>query len=242
MTSKWVLTTAVFINYVLGVSVFIAPENNQFTYIGPIPGLIILVSLAILFSEIQLIPARYKTDHTWIFFILELILSLLVLEFFIVKVWTRIEGFMFSIIKFLLGRGNLYEEMGGNGFMSLLVSGIALSFLLYAVSATKSTEGILKSIAEIYNTIEGLYTRIKHYSSRQRTSHSNMQPQMMVQACNIEPQAPNCEPPQVYHCVPVCSPVTQPFNRNPQCPVHGDLEINHQVPSSPVRSNKKSVY
>ncbi|CAG9798718.1 unnamed protein product [Chironomus riparius] len=240
MTNKWALTLAVFINFGLGVSVFIAPDNNQSTYIGSIPGLLILISLAVLFSEVQLIPARFKQEHTWIFFFLELILSLVVLEFFIVKVWTKIEGLMFSMIKFLVGRGNLYEEMGGNGFMSLLVSGISLSFLLYAIGATNSTETIIRNIAETYNKIDGLYMRIKQYSSSQRPSHLNMEPQVMFQACNMEPQAAKCEPAQVYHCIPVCSPVTQPYKRNPQCPVHGDLEINHQVPQTPGRLNKRT--
>jgi hypothetical protein len=232
MTSKWALTTAVFINYVLGLAIFIAPENNQLTYIGAMPGLLILISLAVLFSDVKLVPERYKKEYHRTFFVLELIMSLLVIEFFIVKVWSRIEEIIFSIIKFLLGRGNLFEEMGGNSFMSLLISGIALCFLLYAISATNSTEAVISWFADIYNTVEACYTKIKQYSSARQSSS-------VTNACIIQPQACKSEPALVLHCVPTCVPPTQAFNRNPHCPVHGDHEINRQVPSTPTRRSNR---
>lgn len=238
MTSKWALTTAVFINYVLGFSIFIAPDTNQLSYIGPIPGLIILISLAVLFSEVPLIPARYKKEYTRISFILELILSLLLLEFFIVKVWTKIEGIIFSIMKFLVGVGNLYEEMGGDGFMSLLISGIALSFLCYAVSATNSTEAILESVVEIFITVKTLYVKSKQVFSRQPVYQS--QPE--IQTCNMGPQSTKYESAQAFQCVPVKSPVTQPSRRNPNCPIHGDHEINHHAVNTPPVTKRRNVY
>jgi len=230
MASKWALTTAVFINYVLGFSIFIAPDNNKPTYIGPMPGLLILISITILFSDVQLIPTRFKKEFIWTFFILELIMCLLVIEFFIVKVWSKIEGIIFSIIQFLLGRGNLFEEMGGSSFMSFMISGMAFCFLLYSISATNSTVAVFTWFADIYNALEACYIKIRQYSSSSTLKASNMVPQ----AYKCEPQVSKCEPLQVFHCVPTCIPATQPFTRNPQCPVHGDHEINHQVPSIPV--------
>jgi hypothetical protein len=133
--------------------------------------------------------------------------------------------------------------------MTLLISGMALSFFLYSISATNSTEAMMSSTADIYNKVDGLYMKFKQISSRQRNFNVECQNPMQAcnlklpsasPACNIGPQNIKCEPvSQVFQCVPV----TQPYIRNPQCPVHGDQEFNHHVhKSSSVRSNKRNVY
>lgn len=229
MTSKWALGTAVFVNYVLGLAVFFTPKEHEQTQIGPLPGLIVLVSIAILLSDIQLVPIRYKKEYTRTFFCIEVIMSLLFCEFFIVQVWTRIESFIFSIINFVVGRGNLLQEMGGTNFVSLLVSAMTLCFLLYSINATNSARLIVESVEAVYTFCEFYMLKLVKVFSKKK------------ECPNVELHVLNtCEPAQVYNCKPVKSTPSMPHMRNPQCPIHGDQELSqYERPFTRSRSRKK---
>lgn len=216
MTNKWAVVTAIFINYFLGFSIIISPEEDVASNIGPMPGLIILISIGIFISDIQLIPIRLKKEYNRTFFVLELILTIFLCEFFMIKIWTRIETFIFSIIKFLLGRGNLFDEMGGTSFMSLLISGMALSFLLYAISATDSTESIVENVMSVYQMVENFFKKLKTLSL------------FRGQSCQQHAVFDQNQTAQIYHCVAEGPPIKMPYVRNPQCPLHGDHEVNHR--------------
>lgn len=227
MTSKWALGTAVFINYVLGLAVFIPPKEKEKSKIGSLPGLVILISIAILLSDIQLVPIRFKKEYSKTFFCIEVIMSLLCCEFFIVEVWVRIENIIFAIINFLVGYGNLLQEMGGTNFITLLVSAMTFCFLHYAINATKSSRLIVETVQGAYSCCEMYMSRFLNFLKKKRSSN--------VELCISN----TCGPAQVYECKPVIVNI-KPRSRNLQCPIHGDYELNqYERPHTRSRSRKR---
>lgn len=216
MTHKNAVLLAGLFHYCVRFAIFISPlkpkcENN----VGGVPALLILIGVCLLLVDIEIFPEQYNNQPAVTFRAIEVIVSLLTIEFFIIMIWSRIEIGLIVLIKHILNRGDLYRELGGDTFLTCFIGVIALCFLLWAINISKSKETIAKSVIDILQSIQKFYQKVK---ALQRGSSP---------------------------CVPVATTTTAlricvedlPL-RNPCCPIHGDFEISGSSKKPNSRSKK----
>lgn len=205
MTNKYAVLVASIFPFFLRFSLFISPPISSCAiHIGNIPSFIILISMCFLIMDMNLFNVQYNQKFAFVFYIVEAILSLLVIEVVMFVIWSRIEEYIVTLIKFMLSRGNLYQEMGGDSFTGFLVSGLAICFLLFTIKATKSSE-------EIVYIMYGIKEKIENFEFNFRKTSEVSQTQQHCQIVKIQ-----------------CPVTVSSLVRHPQCPIHGDAEVNQQ--------------
>lgn len=211
---KYSVLIAAFVMYVLRFAIFIEAPKSSCTgcsNIGGFPGLMILISTCIILTDVQLYPLRYKLAYVKTFFIIETIISLFVLEFVMILIWTRIEQNIAKFIKYMLSRGNLYQEMGGDSFLGLLMTGLTLRILLYSINATRSNDTIVNTLHMLKDDIHKIIEAIRSF----------------IPALKYAPLQTAATTTFQFQCAP--HPIIRPIQtRDPHCPIHGDSEIVHR--------------
>lgn len=198
MTNKFAVITAAIFHYCTRFAVFISPFKSQcYQGIGGVPALIILIGICFFLIDIELFSQQYNRYHVYTFRVIEIILSLLAIEFSMIMIWSRIESGLVMLMKHVLSRGELYNEMGGDNFVTLIIGGISISFLLYSVNVSNSSDKITKIIADLLVWSKSFYQKLMN--SMHSLKENN-------------------------HTEPVVT--TMHIYRDPGCPIHGDHEIN----------------
>ncbi len=201
MTSQTAVFIAVIFHFCLRFSIFITPEKLESKCVGSLPSFIILVGICIFLMDIQVFSTQYNRHNSATFLIIEAISSLIAIEASIILIWNRFEDLLVTLIKHILNRGDLYQEMGGDKFTTLILSGVSICFVLYAIEASKSRDKLARTVANLLNAMLGCYRKIKEMMSKPKSVKAS-----------------------IYHCKPVLQKSSA--RRNPCCPVHGDLEVN----------------
>lgn len=219
MTSRVAVISAAIFHYCIRFAVFITPYpqktlDSQCNRCGGIPALIILMGVCVILTDIEVFSNQYNRYSTVIFRVIETILALLWIEFLMILIWNRIENGIVALIKHILSRGNLYQEMGGDSFTALILSGASICFLMYMINISNSSEKFAKFLVQIFDGISNYYKKLKAMSSKNST---------MTQS-TVNAAVFHCQQVQMQPKVQQCSAV--PANRNPSCPIHGDSEIN----------------
>lgn len=204
MTHKYVVLAIFLFHYGSRFAVFVLPQNLPCgKTIGGFPAFLFLLGICFFLVDIEIFPRNYSSQHVITFHIIEGILGLLAIEFTMITIWSRFENLLVTFIKHVLSRGSLYQEMGGDNFVALIVGAIALCFLVFAINMTNLTEKFAIAINGAYNWIAKYYERLRgrNFSSSQQNGHTT-----------------------ILHCQPAATQRMR--TRDPCCPVHGDLEVN----------------
>lgn len=223
MTSKVAVISAAVFHYCIRFAIFITPEtliDCNHTRIGGFPALIILIGICVFLTDIEVFSNQYNKYSTVTFRVVETILALLAIEFSMIMVWNRIENGLVSLIKHILSRGDLYQEMGGDNFTALILSGVSICFLMFAINISNSSEKFAKLLVGTFDAVVGYYNKLKAMRCKSQSM-----------PCPLNATLYKCHP------VEVLQPPSASVNRNPCCPIHGDSEVNSSVIT---RSRKKN--
>jgi hypothetical protein len=213
MTSQVAVISAAIFHYCIRFAVFITPYSDktfdtECSRVGGFPALIILIGVCVFLTDNEVFSNEYSRYNLVIFRVIETVLTLLWIEFSMIMIWSRIESGIVALIKHILSRGNLYQEMGGDNFTALILSGASICFLMFAINISNSSNKFASILIQIYDGVVGYYNKLKAMRSNKKNGL--------------------CANATVFHCHPVevqpC-PIT-PARRNPSCPIHGDSEIN----------------
>lgn len=223
MTNYKAVIIAGIFHYCVRLAIFIEALKPQCKdVVGGVPGILTLIGFCLFLADIEIFPEHYSYHQPTTFRVIEFVLSLLAIEFFMIMIWSRIEYGMVMLIKHILSRGDLYREMGGDNFLTLIIGGISVCFLLWFIVISNSIQKVPMIISEVRESIQTFYQKIK------ATRSSRHQP-----AC-VPPTS--CIPATIHHCQPIVSSI--PLQRNPNCPVHGDLEITGSMKKANSRAKK----
>lgn len=206
MTSTVAVLSAAIFHFCIRFAVFISPSKKQplsCAQCGGFPALLILIGVCVLITDIEVFSNRYSGFNLVVFRVLETILTLLWIEFSMIMIWTQIENGIVAVIKHILSRGNMYQEIGGDSFIALILSGGAICFLIYTMNVTNTNIKFAQFLMKSHHEILEFWNRIKVMSKRGSSG------QCPINATII-----------------TCQQKCPPANRNPSCPIHGDAEIN----------------
>lgn len=112
----------------------------------------VLAAICMFLSDIELVPLRYSDYSPMMFMILETILSIVFIEFFIVMVWSKVE----FCLEFVLGA----KTFGGGVLLKIIIVLLSLALLLYSAIATHTIDKMIASFAEHKLMIENHITSI----------------------------------------------------------------------------------
>ncbi|KAG5676691.1 hypothetical protein PVAND_006507 [Polypedilum vanderplanki] len=208
--NKYSIAIAAFISSVLNWAIFIEPKPTCTDYIGTFPALMIILSMCFILTDLQL-PERYRKS-SFVFFIVETIISIFAIEVIVIYFWARIENVIVKMIKLCLSQGNLYEEMGGDRFLGFLLTAFTSTILLASIKVTKSTETIIRSIVSLNYEFYQLIEKFKTIKSTSKVSPCSQSQVITPIPCEIR----------------VIQQPQSSIMRNPCCPIHGDLEMTQK--------------
>lgn len=219
MTHKFAVISAGIFHYCLRFVIFIAPYKSYCNgKIGGVASFLTLIGICLFLIDIEIYPLKYRHHNIVMFHMIETFLSLMAIEFSIIMIWGRIENALITLIKHILNRGDLYKEMGGDNFVSLIIGGLAVCFLLFSIKISNSSEAVSQVIVDMALLIKKYYQKIK---SRSRVANPTSSSHHLHQ---YEPCHTTTTTATVHlHCPQISQ---NPIVRNPSCPIHGDHEIN----------------
>ncbi len=103
MTSHCATSLAIFFHFILRMSIFFDPgalRHSNSTHFEAIPSYLNLLSVLLLTNEYQLLPQRYIHRISIPFYVLvETILSLIIIEFSMIFMWSQMETYVESELK-----------------------------------------------------------------------------------------------------------------------------------------------
>lgn len=208
MTDYSATVIAMVIHFFFRMSIFLDIPKEPCTSILGASSFMILISTVMFLNDVEIFPERYKTSAPKILSLfIESVLSLFIIELVVVLIWSKIEYMIEYLFKLVLMEKNLnlYDEMGGDNLIGLIITILSSAILAYASIATNSLNKflirtlILKEITEKY--FNDIFSSKKNVDNRsidnwQVTSQSinnedigmNTQRDQTPQSCGIDQQ------------------------------------------------------
>lgn len=213
MTDYTATVIAMIIHFLFRVSIFLDIPKESCTSVLGMSSFMILLTTVMFLNDVEIFPERYKISAPKIISIfIETVLSLFIIEVVVVLIWSKIEYLIEYLFKLVLMEENLnlYDEMGGDNLVGLIITILSSTILAYASLATNSLNKfliraiILKEVAEKYfhNAFRSQKNAVIGDHNQQLQNHLNNGAGGMNSEINKSTQ--NCGDNQGKRCRRVC--------------------------------------
>ena len=146
MTDYTATVIAMIIHFLFRVSIFLDIPKEPCTSVLGMSSFMILLTTVMFLNDVEIFPERYKISAPKIITIfIESVLSLFIIEVVVVLIWSKIEYLIEYLFKLVLMEENLnlYDEMGGDNLVGLIITILSSTILAYASLATNSLNKFL---------------------------------------------------------------------------------------------------
>ncbi|CAO1325078.1 unnamed protein product [Diamesa serratosioi] len=179
------LVFATLLHYLFRVTIFLDTQKFQATSLVGFSSILILISVLMFLSDLNFMPERYRRVSEFMYILIETIISIFLIEVFVVLIWSKLEVGIEFVLKSVLMENqlNLYQDMGGDNLVGFIIVIIATAFATYSAIVTSCLNHFTVFVLDLKEIIVAHFLSIKNRNSSQESCGKEIRPNQEDPCC-----------------------------------------------------------